>query len=187
VSPWGEHMTKYESSFAGELIAKVLFSLIAFSIINYYASYRFDLESFFSDFPGFSNIYNLMQGAIFWLYPLIFVAVGLAIKYFLKINKFEKILVLEEKIVVLLGQIVVSLCFFYIAWYIMFNIPGYPSPVDQGQIMNAFFWYCVTAFFTLGILSSDEFKYLINHIIRICLNRLLKQHAMKQATGDSSH
>lgn len=155
-----ESIAKEETSFIVNLVTKVLITLFAFFIVNFYSNYKFDLENFLSDFPGFWMARNL-QWTIYWVYPVIFVAVGLLIERFSKGSR------LTKRLVVLLGQTIFSICFFYILWYIMFNIPGYPSPVDQSLIMEAFFWYCVFTFFTLCILASDDFKYLTRYIIQI--------------------
>jgi hypothetical protein len=126
-----------------KLVAKSIITLASFMIINFYANLRYDMDSFLNDYPDSVLGKIVVNYAICLIFPIVFVGIGLAVKSSLKR---------------LSAQFVVSVIFFYILWIVMFNIPGYPSPLDQNLFMESFFGYCVTTFLTMGLLTSDDLK-----------------------------
>lgn len=159
-----EKIDKKRLSIIPSLITKIIFMLLIFFMVNLYANYKYDLENFLSDFPKFFLIASNLLWTVNWIYPIAIVALGLLIERFSRGRGVDEGS-LGERFAVILGQSLFSIFFFYILWYIMFNIPGYPSPVDQSLVMGAFFSFCVFTFITIVILSSDDVKNLINYII----------------------
>jgi len=139
-----------ENTWRSKLVAKSIITLASFMIINLYANLRYDMDSFLDDYPDSVLGKIIVRYAICLIFPIVFVGIGL---------------IAESSLKRLSAQFVASVIFFYILWIIMFNTPGYPSPLDQNLFMESFWWYCATTFLTMGLLTSDDFKQRVENFI----------------------
>jgi hypothetical protein len=166
----GELICKQEPRWWIKLAIKFSFTFIGFIIITFfYSKFKFELDTFMADYPGFPASF-IPKYIIPLFYPIIFFLPALAVEEFLR-NSSIQINNTTKKSIIFIGQITISFAFFYILLYIMFNTPGYPSPVDQNQINEAFTWFCISTFVTAGLLGSDDLKKAIENSINYLINR----------------
>lgn len=153
-------MEKETKPWKVRLLVNALFTLIGFLVVNFfYVNEQYDLTTFLEDYPNFP--YSYFPALIIPIFfPIIFYIPVLLIENFLESNsKTTRI------IFTLFCQIIISALFFYVLWYLMVTAHGYPSLIDQEQATNGFFWFCVSAFITVGLFASDGLRDLIEDFI----------------------
>jgi len=157
-----------DTKLKSKLIVKLLCTYIGFIIINLYADLRQDMDIFLCDYPDIF-LGSLMISLTKWIFPAAFVLFGLLGRKSLELFREERQQFKEgygKYLYILAFQCVFSLIYFYIIWHIMFYTPSYPSSLDQDLFMKAFLGYCGITFATLGILTSDELKEMIEEKAR---------------------
>lgn len=115
------------------LFVRGLFTLIGFLLINWIYYYqRYDLIAFLSDYPNFPYS-SFPKYIIPILYPILFFVPVLVVEHFLK--DYESSIKMWSTFSL---QIIISILFFYLLWYLMVHVPSYPSLIAQEQITYGF-------------------------------------------------
>lgn len=161
-------MTQTRSQWRRKLMMRTSYLIVSFLILNYlYSNQVYNLNNFLRDHPSFPMGF-IPTFIIPVIYPIIF-SLPAIIHEELQINgndPFNKY-IKDSRIMILLGQIIFSICFLGFLWYLMVNTPGYATTIDNSQISDAFRGYCIAMFIVLGLLGSDELKDLVKQCLGI--------------------